>query len=433
MDDHSALNGAIRDLTDPMVVMRRLVDQALVLIPQAEGAVVELADDEFLTYVCTGGSLAEHVGTRLRVDASLSGLAVRTGETLHCDDADADPRVDREACHKVGAISMVCVPVRRNGQPVGALKVSASRPHAFSDDDVATLTRVAEFVTATIATAADMNRIASNLLAPSGVRSGDREFVANVLRPGTVMDVDTRRRINQMLAGPAFTMVCQPVIDLRSGNLAGAEALARFHVEPQQSPDIWFAEAQRVGLGVELELAAVKMALTLLPQLPDHAYLAVNVGPETALVADLAALFESAGAPRIVMGLTEHLQVEDYPHLRAVLSGIRASGTRVAIDDAGAGFAGLTHIVKLAPDIIKLDREIITGIDLDPVRRALASALVSFAAETGAKVVAEGIETVDELDTVRQLGVGYGQGYYLGRPGPVASLPQSVKAQLRAS
>jgi EAL domain-containing protein (putative c-di-GMP-specific phosphodiesterase class I) len=428
------LQNAIRDITDPMIVLRRLVDQTLLLVPHAEGAVVELADGAILTYVCTGGNLADHVGTRLHVDTSLSGLAVRTGQTLRCDDARADVRVDRQVCEKVGAISMVCVPLRRHGEPIGALKVSASRPHVFDDTDVATLTRVAEFITTSITAAADIDRIARYLLAPSdaGGVDTDGQFVANVLQPGMVIDVETRRRIERVLAGPAFTMVCQPVIDLPTGALAGAEALARFHAEPKQSPDVWFAEAQRVGLGVELELEAVKMALGMLPLIPEHLYLAVNVGPHTVSTDELGALFEAAGPHRIVMELTEHLKVDDYPRLHCALDAIRERGTRLAIDDAGAGFAGLSHILKLGPDLIKLDRDITTGINHDPIRRALAGALVTFAADTGAELIAEGIETAAELDTVRNLGVRYGQGYHLGRPAAVASLPTSVATQRKA-
>jgi EAL domain-containing protein (putative c-di-GMP-specific phosphodiesterase class I) len=132
------------------------------------------------------------------------------------------------------------------------------------------------------------------------------------------------------------------------------------------------------------------------------------------------------------MELTEHLKVDDYPRLHCALDAIRERGTRLAIDDAGAGFAGLSHILKLGPDLIKLDRDITTGINHDPIRRALAGALVTFAADTGAELIAEGIETAAELDTVRNLGVRYGQGYHLGRPAAVASLPTSVATQRKA-
>ena len=96
------------------------------------------------------------------------------------------------------------------------------------------------------------------------------------------------------------------------------------------------------------------------------------------------------------MELTEEAKVDDYPRLSSAISQLRSMGVRLAIDDTGAGFASLAHILKLVPDFIKLDRELTSGIDRDPVRIALASALVSFAAGLGAEIVAEGIETASE-------------------------------------
>ena len=132
---------------------------------------------------------------------------------------------------------------------------------------------------------------------------------------------------------------------------------------------------------------------------------------------------------RIVVELTEYLKIDDYPQLRTALMSIRERGVRLALDDAGSGYAGLSLILKVAPDIIKLDMELIRGIDFDPVRRSLVAAVVSVSRELGATVIAEGIETKDELDTLRELGVGCGQGYFLGRPGPLEMLDAySVRA-----
>jgi EAL domain-containing protein (putative c-di-GMP-specific phosphodiesterase class I) len=435
IDEPEDLRWAIRDATDPMVVMRRVVDEALMLIPAADGSVVEVADEAHLTYVCAAGTLAASVGTRLRRDNSLSGLSIRTAATLHCLDAAVDDRVDRDACLRVGAVSMVCVPLNRQGDPVGVLKVTASRPEAFGGEDVATLTRLADFVTAAITAASELDRATGELLSPSGKgelvassREGDGvgEFVANVLRPGIVASMETRHRIERVLAGSNFAILCQPVIDLDSGALIGAEALSRFSAPPSQGPDVWFDEAHQVGLGVALELAAVRMALGLIDDLPPQAYMAVNLGPEAISVPELEAMLGAADGRRVVLELTEHLKVDDYEGLGDTLRAIRSRGVRLAIDDTGAGFASLAHILKLAPDIIKLDRALTGGIDHDPVRRALAGALVTFAAETGATVIAEGIETADELDAVRKLGIPHGQGYLLGRPAPIASLGKPV-------
>jgi EAL domain-containing protein (putative c-di-GMP-specific phosphodiesterase class I) len=424
MDDQPGLHGATHEVTDPMRVMRRVVEQALALIPLAEGAVVELANDETLTYVSAAGNLVTAVGTQLGLHDSLSGLAIRTGQTLRCDDSEADSRVDRGACRRVGARAMVCVPLRRAGQVVGVLKVSASHPAAFNDADVVTLTKLAGFITAAIAGASELALAADVLDAAGGDAVG--EFVAHVLRPGLVGDVETRRRIVRVLSNAVFTVVCQPIVDLHTGSVVGAEALARFPAPPNQPPDAWFADAAQVGLGVPLELAAFRKALKLIPRLPDSCYLALNVSPHAITAPELPVLIEAAGGHRVVVELTEHVRVEDYPRLRRTLAELRQLSARLAIDDTGAGFASMAHILQLAPDVIKLDRDLTAGVDVDPVRRALAGALVSFAADTGAEVLAEGIETADEARVLRELGIRYGQGYYLGRPGPVESLPLTV-------
>jgi EAL domain-containing protein (putative c-di-GMP-specific phosphodiesterase class I) len=234
-----------------------------------------------------------------------------------------------------------------------------------------------------------------------------------------------------VLAGSGLSMRFQPIIDLRTGRLAGCEALARFAGPPTPSPEVWFAEARRVGLGAELQLAAIKKAFVQLPNLPPELYMAVNIGPDIAGAPELLNLLHNVDSGRVVIELTEHLQVEDYPALITAVRDIRATGARLAIDDTGAGYAGFSSILKLAPDLIKLDRILTTGIDLDPARQALGSALVTFAAATNAQVIAEGIETVGELDVIRRLGIAYGQGYFLGHPGTVTTLTTRAGARPR--
>lgn len=225
-------------------------------------------------------------------------------------------------------------------------------------------------------------------------------------------------RIQAVLEDGAFSMVFQPVFDLRTGEQSGAEALARFTATPQRAPDLWFAEAALVGRGTDLELAAVRRALTGLPHRPPEMYLAVNVSPDTVLDAQFGALCATMPGCGLVLEITEHAQVDDYARLKDALRELRAHGAQLAIDDAGAGFASLRHIVRLEPDVIKLDVSLVRDVHLDPVRRSLASSLVVFAEEIGSVMVAEGIETAEELEVLKQLGVHFGQGYYLARPGP---------------
>ncbi|MGH9109600.1 MAG: EAL domain-containing protein, partial [Acidimicrobiales bacterium] len=191
-------------------------------------------------------------------------------------------------------------------------------------------------------------------------------------------------------------------------------------------PDCWFADATAVGLGDQLELLAVERALALLPLLPAELGLTVNVGPETLCTRALFERLEASTPGRITVELTEHVAIDISPKVRQARHTLRELGAKVAIDDTGTGFASLSLVLEMAPEVIKLDRALTSGIDFDPVRQALAQSLVGFAAGTGAEVVAEGIETEAELGVLTDMGVPYGQGYYLARPGSVEDLRRLV-------
>ena len=228
-----------------------------------------------------------------------------------------------------------------------------------------------------------------------------------------------RSRIEEALGSDAMAMVFQPIVNIATGETVGAEALARFTIEPIRAPDEWFAEALEVGLATEIEIAAVSGALAEFDRLPPHTFLAVNVSPAIATTAALHSLLAGYPADRLVLELTEHSRVDDYDELLAGIEPLRLRGIRIAVDDTGAGYAGLQRILRLSPHILKLDRALTGGIDIDPVRRALATALVTFAREIGASIIAEGIETPEELAMLRQIGIPWAQGYHLGRPGPL--------------
>jgi EAL domain-containing protein (putative c-di-GMP-specific phosphodiesterase class I) len=230
--------------------------------------------------------------------------------------------------------------------------------------------------------------------------------------------------VERVLRRNELTMVFQPIVDLDTGELVGAEALARFP-DDLSGPVAWFAAADTVGRRTELELHAAQAALAGLPLLERHAFLTVNLSPQT-LAAWPSLLLEEAAARRLVLELTEHAPVDDYDDLAARLAEVRAAGIRIAVDDVGAGFANFRHILHLAPDLIKMDAALTHGIHADRSRRALASALISFAAELDATIVAEGIETQAELDTLRRLGVRHGQGYFIARPGPLPLARRSL-------
>lgn len=420
------LTGALSAASDPKVIMQRVVEQAIDMIAPARGAIVGMPVDGDLTNVCASGTLVELVGTRPGPQRSLSAAAMSSGETLWCRDADGDDRVDAESFRSNDAVSAVSVPLLHHGQPIGVLTITAPSTDAFAAADIDTLTRLAGFISIAIGAMSDLSRITRELLDPGGARvplEHERMgyFMANVLRPGLVSDLTVRQRIEHVLNEPGLTMRCQPIVDMSTGDLVGAEALARFP-RLSQPPDVWFSEADRAGLGPQLQLAAVRVAVELLDELPPDAFLAINVGPDVIAAPELLDILDLVDAGRIVLELTEHLRIEDYPSLHAWLRTIRERGVRLAIDDTGAGFSTLSHIVNLGPELIKLDRQFTRGIDADPARRAMAHALVGFAREVGAEVVSEGIETPAELETVRELGIPYGQGFYIGRPMPVALL-----------
>ncbi len=228
-----------------------------------------------------------------------------------------------------------------------------------------------------------------------------------------------RERIERAVAGEGFSLVYQPIWELATHRIVGNEALARFSADPVRGPDVWFAEAAELGLIVQLELFAIGSALTDLSRLPLDTYVSLNLSHRTAMSPELLDVVAGIDRGRLVFEITEHEEVEDYVALVEALARLREGGGRVAIDDAGAGFASLRHTLRLAPDIIKLDISITAGIDADRARRALARALITFADEMAMTIVAEGIETQAELDALLALGVGYGQGFFLARPAPL--------------
>jgi EAL domain-containing protein (putative c-di-GMP-specific phosphodiesterase class I)/putative methionine-R-sulfoxide reductase with GAF domain len=453
----AALNDALLAVAsgpvDPLVVMRRVADHSLALIPAADGAALQLLRRDKLIFVCAAGHLRCKNGLELPAHGSLGGRALRTDQAVMCGDTEIEERVVREAGRATGARSVLCAPLRHAGHVVGVLTLVSRRVDAFTHDDVALVMTVAGFIGDAIAGWANLSRSAAAALpfeqaarrsagatrSASATRSAGAtpsptlepavekvrnfeesaraaRFVSDVLASGGSEYQAVRRRIEAVLSGNAMTMQFQPIVDLKTNRLAGCEALARFAGANARSPEEWFREAHEVGLGAELQLAAVTQAFKHLPQLPDNIYLAVNVGPDIAALPELLALLKATDSRRIVVELTEHNQVTDYSVLLDAVGNLRDTGARLATDDTGAGYAGFSHILKIAPDIIKLDRVLTTGIDSDPARQALAGALVNFAIATKASVVAEGIETRAELDVVQLLGIGFGQGYFLGRP-----------------
>lgn len=239
------------------------------------------------------------------------------------------------------------------------------------------------------------------------------------------------RRTERVIDRGVVPMAFQPIVDLATGAIIGAEALARFEADPEdeaaalRSPADWFREAAEVGLATQLELAAVSSALAGLDALPANAFLSVNVSADTLRSPAIRHIFGDVDLSRLVLELTEREQVDDYEGLSAAMTELRRLGARLAVDDTGSGFSSLRHIVRLHPDVIKIDRSFVSGIDVDASSRAIVAGLVQLSADSTAMLVAEGVETTEEQAALQALGVQHAQGFLFGKPGP---LPLSVAA-----
>jgi diguanylate cyclase (GGDEF)-like protein len=213
----------------------------------------------------------------------------------------------------------------------------------------------------------------------------------------------------------AVGVAFQPVVSLADGVIRGYEALARFAQTPGRGPDVWFSQAHRCGLGVELEIRALMAALSC-DGLPDSAFLALNLSP-TAIMDERIQAALPEDLTNVVVEVTEQELVADIDALVAGLAALRRRGARIALDDMGAGYAGFQRMMCIEPDVIKLDRSLVCGVHEDAQRSALIESLAGFAERTGAVICAEGIENVEELLALARFGIGLGQGYLLARPG----------------
>src|SRR3954453_8944299 len=257
-----------------------------------------------------------------------------------------------------------------------------------------------------------------------------------MLRPGGAVDESLRSRSmdaarfavtvrDVITAGDLLEVHLQPIVSLSSIDSApaGYEALARFQPTPYEAPDVWLARAAEAGLLQELELTCARAALALAPLLPESAFLTVNVSAEPLVsrafggVLDVRAR-DRVPADRVVVEVTEHAIVREYDALLRVLGGLRERGVRLAVDDAGAGFASFRHVLELSPEIIKLDIHLTRGVHSNLSRQALVRSLVAFAGDVGSTLVAEGIETPEDMQTLCDAQVPFGQGYLFARPGP---------------
>lgn len=334
-----------------------------------------------------------HEGT----DASRASIPSSRAAILR-DKALTGPWVERWAptvihpfaadLRRAGARAVACAPIQVDGSLVGLLEIAGARdisPAALAER----LSALVEF--------ADMS---GAVLGPTLARRTRRD--------------QRRARISRIIDERAFWPVFQPIVDLRTGDVIGFEALTRF--ADGTAPDLVFGEAARVGLGGSLELATLAAAVRASEDLPGGS-LHLNVSPDmVTATGDLAALLAETRRP-VALEITEHEEIADYGAFRDAVAAI-APGLRLSVDDAGAGFSSLRHILELRPDSVKIDRSLVGGLQQDPARQAVVWGFCHLADSLAFTLIAEGIETEEERRVLVSLGVPQGQGWLLGRPAP---------------
>ncbi len=353
----------------------------------------------------------------LSVDVAFISQITPGGAVVrHLDCADDDCRVriggpdpfDHASCSLDGAPAGThfCAPIELDGGAVyGTLSCAGPRSDAVLNARDLSMIRVfAELAAEHIE--ADVHAAARN-----------RELIAGV---------------QHVIGGEGLSFLYQPVYDVSRGSITGFEALARFAGSPPRSPDLWFADAARVGLDIDLQANLISKATESFERLPDSCYIGFNVSPNIIVHGQLERAFAGAPLDRIVLEINEHLCIRQYDEMAKVLAPMRAAGLRISVDDDGGGLESFRHILQLKPDIIKLHMTLVRNIDADAARNALASALIQFGKEQRCDVVAEGIETAAELSLLKSMGVTKMQGYLLGRPGTLeaaAELCERVSAR----
>ena len=233
-----------------------------------------------------------------------------------------------------------------------------------------------------------------------------------------------RAEIRDVIEGARFATFFQPQVDLSTGAVVGFEALTRF--ADATPPDRRIVDAHAVGLGAELEAALARAAVTLAPRLPEDVLLFINLSPSSLLDPTARRCVDGSARP-VVVEVTEDAPIGSYDDVARAMDDL--PGCRLAIDDAGAGYTSLTKIAQLHPAFVKLDISLVRDINAKPTLQAMVAGICHFAQQTGTVLIAEGIETEAEAETIRGLGAGLepghllGQGFHFGRPAP---LPEAL-------
>ncbi len=405
---------------DPVSLMSRIAVQTCLFTPKAEGTAVSIytSNDEFVV-VSAHGLTASLLGLTLPGQGTFQGRAIATGQPQISHNTPVDPEITdqvRFIGNSLGIRSLAVIPLLHNNIPIGTLSLTATNSHWFTDADIASMVSLSGFMSALIDSHSELSRLLDELLGDpdaAGTRSTAR-FVASVLTPQAAEREHLHDQLDALLASPSDLIPAfQPIVDLATGRVLGYEGLSRFPRHPETTPVQWFETARLLGRGGSLEVMALRRILATSECLPSHCFVSVNLGPSTVLDPEVHDLLAAYNRP-LVIEITEH---ERFPQdLADNLKPLRDTGIRLAIDDTGAGFASFTQLLRLRPDFIKIDGELTAGIENDPARRALATAIVQLSTEMGAWTVAESIETVAQMRALQRLGISLGQGFATGPP-----------------
>lgn len=416
---------ALTASVDPASLMVRIAEQACAFMAHADGAAVNLlrASDKSYVTVSACGVLAPAMGFVIAKDRSVQGIAAREKHPILIEDSHVDPRLSgnvRAINKQWGTRSWAMIPLVHNDTAIGSLMLAAAGPGAFTETDIEPMVAVSHFVSALIGSQFELSTLLTDVITDGSDRGQGAftaRFVASVMMPEAVEAERHQIRLDALLQDPDVLGVAfQPIVHLTSRKPIAYEGLARFPASMEGTPAQWFSTARRLGRSLDLEGAALSAVLAAARGIPNQCPVSVNLSPNAVLEPTIqdALLAEDR---QLIVEITEH---EPFPDdLGRGLKRLREQGIDVAVDDAGAGYASFTQLLRLRPDIIKIDGELITDIDTDPAKRAITTALTSLAAELNAQIIAEAVETAGQLQTLIGLGIEYGQGFYLGKPQPI--------------
>jgi diguanylate cyclase (GGDEF)-like protein len=286
--------------------------------------------------------------------------------------------------------------------------------------------RLLGFVTGDTAPLPQGSELEAAAPAPSGSTSDTSVTEQALTVSGEAASDDFDRLLNEGRIRTLF----QPIVSLSDGSVLGYEALSRGPIGTRlEGADALFSTAAERGVAAQLERICRFRAIENASGIPPGCYLFLNISPRVfeerneALSRDVVNQSQLA-QERIVLEITEKQAIDDFDLIKRTLQHYQRQGFKVSIDDAGAGHNSLRAVMEFRPHFIKLDIVLVRDIDRDRAKHALVSAIIIFARRIEAKVVAEGIETVEELGTLIEMGVEYGQGFLLARPSSVFAEPK---------